>query len=357
MEIKDSKVKKGSGDKGLTSLLPGSQVSKADERVGAIGGIDEIVAALGSVRVVTDCPIFDGKLTRVQKTLRTLAAGLKDPRSGKFVFSSEEVAFLESDMEKMLGKLTDSDWQTALPGGCEQSARLDVARAVTRRAEHALITMDRRYAVPDTFKQYINRLSDWLQVAARYADQRHSEQESSAEAAVPAQEAATPAPATPAVTAPHPDTPPTAQDMVSQVLARLGVGQALDLEKATRLIRAVEEKAASEGKRAVVAVVNREGNPVAVHVMDGAFLVSYEVAVRKAYTAVAVKMPTMELSRLVQPGQTFYGLQNLDKIVTFGGGIPLYAGGEIVGGLGVSGGTGEEDHQLAAYGAGLFPSL
>jgi cob(I)alamin adenosyltransferase len=240
MEIKDSKVKKGSGDKGLTSLLPGSQVSKADERVGAISGIDEIVAALGSVRVVTDCPIFGGKLTRVQKTLRTLAAGLKDPRSGRFVFSSEEVAFLESDMEKMLGKLEDSDWQSALPGGCEQSARLDVARAVTRRAEHALITMDRRYAVPDTFKQYINRLSDWLQVAARYADQRHNEQSHSAVAETPVPAEAAPAPVAPAVTPTLPDvTSPTAQDMVSQVLARLGMGQALDLwstGRATQLL-------------------------------------------------------------------------------------------------------------------------
>ena len=95
----------------------------------------------------------------------------------------------------------------------------------------------------------------------------------------------------------------------------------------------VERKALSEGKQAVIAVANAQGNPVAVHVMDGAFLVSYEVAVRKAYTAVAVKMPTAELARLVQPGGTFYGLQNLDRIVTFGGGVPLYENGVLIGGL------------------------
>ena len=135
------------------------------------------------------------------------------------------------------------------------------------------------------------------------------------------------------------------------VLARVGGGSALDLERATRLIAAVERKALSEGKQAVIAVANAQGNPVAVHVMDGAFLVSYEVAVRKAYTAVAVKMPTAELARLVQPGGTFYGLQNLDRIVTFGGGVPLYENGVLIGGLGVSGGTGEEDHALAVWGA------
>lgn len=341
----------GNGDKGLTSLLPGSQVSKADERVAAIGGAEESVAALGLVRCVTVCPDFAGKLVRVQTTLRTLAAGLADPRSGKFVFSSEETAFLESDTDRMVGVLTDkrgSDWQGALPGGCEQSARLDAARSTVRRAERALIAMDRRYAVPGAFKVYMNRLGDWLLAAARYADWL-SEEEKAAREPV----AAETAPAAAVVPAPADAVPvdPTVENVLKAVLARVGGGSVLDLERATRLIAAVERKALSEGKQAVIAVANAQGNPVAVHVMDGAFLVSYEVAVRKAYTAVAVKMPTAELARLVQPGGTFYGLQNLDRIVTFGGGVPLYENGVLIGGLGVSGGTGEEDHALAVWGA------
>lgn len=343
----------GIGDKGLTSLLPGSQVSKADERVAAIGGAEESVAALGLVRCVTVCPDFAGKLVRVQTTLRTLAAGLADPRSGKFVFSSEEIAFLESDTDRMVGVLTDkrgSDWQGALPGGCEQSARLDAARSTVRRAERALIAMDRRYAVPGAFKVYMNRLGDWLLAAARYADWL-SEEEKDKAAREPV--AAETAPAVAVVPAPAGAAPvdPTVENVLKAVLARVGGGSALDLERATRLIAAVERKALSEGKQAVIAVANAQGNPVAVHVMDGAFLVSYEVAVRKAYTAVAVKMPTAELARLVQPGGTFYGLQNLDRIVTFGGGVPLYENGVLIGGLGVSGGTGEEDHALAVWGA------
>ena len=73
---------------------------------------------------------------------------------------------------------------------------------------------------------------------------------------------------------------------------------------------------------------------------------------KKAYTAVAVKMSTMELSKLAQPGKTFYGVDKLDggKIVIFGGGIPLKSGDTIIGGLGISGGTGKEDHSLAEYG-------
>lgn len=373
------KLYTGSGDKGLTSLLPGSQVSKADERVAAIGGAEESVSALGLVRSVTGCPEFTGKLVRVQTTLRTLAAGLADPRSGKFVFSAEEIAFLESDTDRMVGLLTDkrgSGWQDALPGGCEQSARLDAARSTVRRAECALIAMDRRYAVPAAFKVYLNRLGDWLLAAARYADYlSEAEKEKAARAAAVPETAQIPAAPAPAPAAPTtvpaavPVAAPTAAQAVAEpvdpmvenvlkaVLARVGGGSALDLERATRLITAIERKALSEGRQAVIAVANAQGNPVAVHVMDGAFLVSYEVAVRKAYTAVAVKMPTAELARLVQPGGTFYGLQNLDRIVTFGGGVPLYENGVLIGGLGVSGGTGEEDHALAVWGAASLAQL
>jgi uncharacterized protein GlcG (DUF336 family) len=150
---------------------------------------------------------------------------------------------------------------------------------------------------------------------------------------------------------------PSATDaVVDEVLRRMS-GVTLDLSKAKALIEAIEAEAARTGKKAVIAVCNAQGNPVAVHVMDDAFLVSYDVAIKKAYTAVSVKMSTMELSHLVQPGQTFYGLQNVDKMLVFGGGVPLKVGDRIVGGLGISGGTGEEDHALCEYGLQVFARL
>ena len=343
MEKKQVKFYTGQGDKGLTALTPASQVSKADERIVAVGSVEEIVSALGTVKTATPCPIFRGKLERIQKTLRTLSLGLRDPRSGKFVFSAEEITFLESDMDDMLTRVTPDALKETLPGGNKQSAFLDVAHTTTRRAERDVIAMDRRYAVPPAFKQYLNRLSDYLLVAARYSDYLFEKSEAQA-----------PAPAV----APVASSAPTATDaVVAEVLARLGGPKVLDLEKAKAVISAVEARAKEQGKHAVIAVCNPEGNPIAVHVMDGAFLVSYEVAVKKAYTSVAVKMSTMELSALCQPGGTFYGLQALDKVITFGGGIPLYHDGVIVGGLGVSGGTGEEDHDLALYGAAVFQTL
>ena len=109
----------------------------------------------------------------------------------------------------------------------------------------------------------------------------------------------------------------------------------------------------------VIAICGPEGNPIAVHVMDGAYLVSYDVAVKKAYTSVAVKMSTRELGELAGPGGTFYGVDTLEsgKIAIFGGGVPLKCGNTIIGGLGISGGTSEEDHSLAEYGQAVLNEL
>ncbi|MBE6694623.1 MAG: heme-binding protein [Ruminococcaceae bacterium] len=138
-------------------------------------------------------------------------------------------------------------------------------------------------------------------------------------------------------------------EIVSRVLENINSTPKLTLKKAVKLMSAVEDRARALGKQIAIAIVNAEGNTVAVHVMDGAYLVSCDVAVKKAYTSVAVKMPTLELQKLCQPGETFYGLQANDKLVIFGGGIPLVYEGKIIGGLGISGGTGEEDHALCEY--------
>lgn len=141
-----------------------------------------------------------------------------------------------------------------------------------------------------------------------------------------------------------------AENIVSQIRGSVSLRMAKDL------MEYVEEYARSRGLACVIAVDDAHGNPVAVHVMEDAYLVSYEVATQKAYTAVAVRMPTSEVHELIQPGGTFYGLESMDRgrIIGFGGGIPLKIGDKIVGGLGVSGGTGEQDAEIAGYGEKMF---
>ena len=86
--------------------------------------------------------------------------------------------------------------------------------------------------------------------------------------------------------------------------------------------------------------------------MDNSYIASYDVALKKSYTVVALKMSTLELKALSQPGSPLYGIQytNEGKIVIFGGGVPLIYKGKLIAGLGVSGGSEEQDSLLAAYG-------
>ena len=91
--------------------------------------------------------------------------------------------------------------------------------------------------------------------------------------------------------------------------------------------------------------------------MDDSYIASYDVAVNKAFTVVALKMSTKALKKLAQPGESLYGIQftNGGRIVIFGGGDPLVGrSGEIIGGIGVSGGSEDEDTALSAYGKEYF---
>ena len=138
-----------------------------------------------------------------------------------------------------------------------------------------------------------------------------------------------------------------------------GVTNSISLDAAKRLAAKVEAKAKEIGVNAVVAISNTGARPILVESMDDAFIASYDVALNKAYTVVALKMSTIELKPLAQPGGSLYGIQftNDSKIVVFGGGDPLKHNGRIIGGLGVSGGTEEQDTYLSAYGASIVEQI
>lgn len=133
----------------------------------------------------------------------------------------------------------------------------------------------------------------------------------------------------------------------------------MTLKAANALIEKVKEKAAKMGVSIVIAVSDQAGRPVAVQSMDGAYIASFDIAVNKTFTSASLKMSTEALSHLSQPGQPLYGIQftNEGKIVIFGGGEPLEADGKIIGALGVSGGTAEEDTAIAAYGKEIFEEV
>lgn len=142
-----------------------------------------------------------------------------------------------------------------------------------------------------------------------------------------------------------------AGQIARQVMEQLN-GSRWNLDTAKRIMEAVERRSAEQGLSSVVAVCGADGNMIAVHRMEGAYLVSFDVAMKKAYTAVAVQMSTRELGELAQPGGMFYGVDKADqgRIIIIGGGVPVYYNGQLAGAVGVSGGTAQEDHELAEYG-------
>lgn len=130
----------------------------------------------------------------------------------------------------------------------------------------------------------------------------------------------------------------------------------LNLKVAKKLISLVEAKADEMGVKAVVAVADRGGNTIAVECMDDSYIASYDIAVNKAFTCVALKMSTKKLSLLAQPGESLYGIQftNNGRIVIFGGGEPLEVEGCVIGAVGVSGGSEEQDTALAMFAKDAF---
>ena len=136
-------------------------------------------------------------------------------------------------------------------------------------------------------------------------------------------------------------------ELVSEKLSSIDMESNLSLEKAKKIIRVGKKKAKEMNIAAVFAVVNPEGNLIIEERMDNAILVSIEVAYKKAYTAAALKLNTEDLTALVQPGAMVYGLQSDPKYIVFGGGMLLKVDGKIVGAVGVSGGSAEQDIEIA----------
>ena len=131
----------------------------------------------------------------------------------------------------------------------------------------------------------------------------------------------------------------------------------ISLSDAKFLAEKVEEKAREMGVNAVVAIADEGGNLKLCECMDNSYLASRDVAINKSYTVVALKMSTAKLATLARPGDPLYGIQftNGGKIVIFGGGDELRdPEGVIVGGLGVSGGSEEQDTALSAWGKKYF---
>jgi uncharacterized protein GlcG (DUF336 family) len=134
------------------------------------------------------------------------------------------------------------------------------------------------------------------------------------------------------------------------------VADSVTLSSAQAVVEGARAKAEEIGVPMNIAVVDEGNNLTAFARMDGAWLGSIDIAQNKAYTARSFDMPTKDLAPLAQPNQPLYGIEasNAGQLIVFAGGIPLMNGDEVVGAVGVSGGSVEEDHDVAEAGVAAF---
>ncbi len=178
--VKLNKIYTKTGDDGTTGLAAGPRRLKSDLRVEAYGCIDEANSAIGVARLATaDHSVVDAMLMRIQNDLFDLGADLATPDLGEDLgyeplrIVAAQVKRIEQEIDQLNGEL-DPLKSFILPGGSPASAHLHVARTIARRAERIMVDLVRRPGeeVSAPALQYVNRLSDFLFVAARYLNDK-----------------------------------------------------------------------------------------------------------------------------------------------------------------------------------------
>lgn len=176
--VKLGKIYTRTGDAGSSGLVDGSRLPKDDVLFAAIGDVDEANSVIGAALLVAD-GVMAQRLSVIQNDLFDLGADLATPAgAGNDPFAPGEMALritpaqvarLEREIDAMNEALAPLA-SFILPGGSEAAARLHVARSVTRRAERSAVAATHLHALNPAALAYLNRLSDWLFVAARAAN-------------------------------------------------------------------------------------------------------------------------------------------------------------------------------------------
>lgn len=167
------KIYTKTGDDGTTSLFDGTRVTKDHERVDLYGDVDELNASIGLAASFLSDDELKKDLFDVQKDLFALGAHLANPahkkQKAKSDFASDKVEKLENCIDAMEEKLKAMTG-FILPGGHSAAAALHVARTICRRVERKFVTLNRQEKFDDSYFHFLNRLSDYLFVAARFAN-------------------------------------------------------------------------------------------------------------------------------------------------------------------------------------------
>lgn len=335
------KIYTKTGDKGSTSLVGGDRAEKYDLRVWAYGTIDEANSSIGVARAYVKEKELLEKLLRIQKTLFEVGAELASVGTDYYKerIKDEDITFLEETIDKLEG-LKPSYNGFIVPGGTVESAYLDVARTDVRRAERYISELKNAYEVSANLMKYTNRLSDGLYAIARYFDYKDIMKKTEEN-----------------IKNFNQNRQMVSNSLVKEIDETMINRTVIDRETAKHITEKCVQKSYEIGVPMVICITDFSGNITLLERMDDSLLASIEIAMKKAYTAAALKAPTHELRDASLPSGELYGINNAEKIITFGGGFPLKVSGKIVGAIGVSGGTVEEDMKVSQCGVKAFEEV
>lgn len=168
------KIYTKTGDGGETGLYGNARIKKASARIHAIGQVDELNAALGVARAEGAVASMDTQLARIQSLLFDVGAELASVENSNRSFASlsdEDANLLEHEIDEMTSELPPLT-SFILPGGCRLASQLHFARTVCRRAERSVLELHEQEPIRSEVLAFMNRLSDWLFVSARWANLR-----------------------------------------------------------------------------------------------------------------------------------------------------------------------------------------
>ena len=159
----------GYGDKGMADLSHTKNVSKSDDRICLMGSVEELMSHIGLVRVLIDDVDVVRMLEKISETLKKIIDGVSDPYNREFKVSEDRTELLEEEIGRMK-EIFSGERLPILPGDSRVAAEIDVTRAVARRAERELALVSVKFGSDTGAKKYMNRLSDYFYVLARYVD-------------------------------------------------------------------------------------------------------------------------------------------------------------------------------------------
>ena len=324
-----------SGDKGQTGLFGGNRISKDDIRVDAYGTMDEASSAIGMAHAATKDEDIKKILHRIQERILVLGAELASDEKGRSMLvdkiTADDITFMEEKMDYYL-RIVGPQKAFVIPGVNQSSAALHFARTVVRRGERRIVTYqgESPEEVRPEMVKFANRLSDLLFVLARTEELAEGIRQTAKKILEQNQEPLAEAPYT-----------PQDYDHAEKLLVA-----------AKRIAAGARVKAEAMKVPVVVAVVDKGGNLAYYERMEDSLLASIDIAINKAWTANALKIPTQIVNDLAKESSDLFGIQstNQGRIVTFGGGFPLIVDGEQIGAIGISGGSVDQDVEIAKAG-------